>query len=69
LRVFSVDPGFVATERMEASGSVAQYARHFTPITPDVIGRAVRWLVTDPESDALCGQLVLAQREVKHRGL
>ncbi|HEX4775294.1 MAG TPA: SDR family oxidoreductase, partial [Acidimicrobiia bacterium] len=69
LRIFSVDPGFVLTERMEAAGRGAQYAQHFVPATPAVIGRGIRWLVTSPDADALRGQLVLAQREVAKRGL
>ena len=68
LRVFSVDPGFVITERMEASGHVAQYAGRYAGIRPDVIARAIRWLATDPASDELRGQVVIAQREVKRRG-
>ena len=70
IRAFSVEPGFVVTERAEATGRAAKYAAHFTPATPDVIGRAIRWLVTTPaESDELLGQTVYAQREVKRRGL
>ena len=69
LRVFSVDPGFVVTEKMTATGSVAQYARHFTPATPDLIGRAVAWLVVSSDADELAGTTVIAQREVRRRGL
>ena len=69
LRVFSVDPGFVITERMEASGHVAQYTGRYAGTRPDVIARAIRWLATDPASDELRGQVVIAQREVKHRQL
>jgi NAD(P)-dependent dehydrogenase (short-subunit alcohol dehydrogenase family) len=69
LRAFSVDPGFTITEAMEAKGVTGQYSQHFAGARPDVIGRAIRWLVTDPEADALRGQIVIAQREVKRRGL
>ena len=69
LRVFSVDPGFVITERMEASGHADQYTGRFTGTRPEVIARAIRWLATDPASDELRGQVVIAQREVKHRNL
>jgi NAD(P)-dependent dehydrogenase (short-subunit alcohol dehydrogenase family) len=69
LRVFSVDPGFVITERMEASGHVAQYTGRYAGARPEIIARAIRWLATDPTSDELRGQVVLAQREVKHRQL
>lgn len=69
LRVFSVNPGLVVTERMEAAGRAAQYREHFSPGTPAVIGRAIRWLVTDPDSSELCGRVVDAQREVADRRL
>jgi NAD(P)-dependent dehydrogenase (short-subunit alcohol dehydrogenase family) len=69
LRVFSVDPGFVITERLEASGHAGQYTGRFKGAGPDVIGKAIAWLVTDPASDELRGQVVHAQREVKHRNL
>jgi NAD(P)-dependent dehydrogenase (short-subunit alcohol dehydrogenase family) len=69
LRAFSVDPGFTITERMEATGATGQYAQHFAGARPEVIGRAIRWLATDAESDELRGKVVIAQREVKRRGL
>jgi NAD(P)-dependent dehydrogenase (short-subunit alcohol dehydrogenase family) len=69
IRVFSVDPGFVVTEKTEAIGAAAQFEQHFRAATPPVIGAAVAWLAADPESDALRGQVVFAQRETKRRGL
>jgi NAD(P)-dependent dehydrogenase (short-subunit alcohol dehydrogenase family) len=70
IRAFGVEPGFVLTEKTEATGRAAKYAAHFRPATPDVIGRCIRWLVTEPaEADELLGTTVYAQREVKHRGL
>jgi NAD(P)-dependent dehydrogenase (short-subunit alcohol dehydrogenase family) len=69
IRVFSVDPGFVVTEKMEAIGAADQYLQHFRPATPPVIGAVVAWLAADLESDILRGQVVFAQRECKQRGL
>ncbi|MCU1378947.1 MAG: putative short chain dehydrogenase/reductase [Acidimicrobiales bacterium] len=70
IRAFSVEPGFVVTEKTEATGRSAKYAAHFRPATPDVIGRCIRWLATEPtEADELLGTTVYAQREVKRRGL
>jgi NAD(P)-dependent dehydrogenase (short-subunit alcohol dehydrogenase family) len=69
LRFFSVDPGWTITERTVAAGRTAQYSRHFTPGTPDVIARAIRWLVTSAEADDLRGTVVMAQEEVRARGL
>ena len=70
VRFFSVDPGLTLTERMVASGTTAQYTANFQPGTPDVIGRCIRWLVTEPEeTDDLRGGVVLAQEVVAERGL
>ena len=69
IRLFSVDPGLTVTERTVATGRAASYARHFQAGTPDVIGRAIRWLVTTDEADDLRGGEVIAQDEVKARGL
>jgi NAD(P)-dependent dehydrogenase (short-subunit alcohol dehydrogenase family) len=70
VRLFSVDPGLTLTERMVAAGNAAQYTANFRPGTPDVIGRCIRWLVTEPaESDDLRGGVVLAQEVVAERAL
>jgi len=69
LRIFSVDPGFVITEAMRARGSVEQYEQHFVGAGPEVIGRVIAWLATDPGSEELRGKVVLAQREARRRGL
>ncbi|MDH3707956.1 MAG: SDR family oxidoreductase [Acidimicrobiia bacterium] len=66
LVVHSVDPGYVRTERAEAKaaarGDRSGHTDHFTPATPDVIGAAVAWLVTDPAGAEQAGQIVHAQR-------
>jgi NAD(P)-dependent dehydrogenase (short-subunit alcohol dehydrogenase family) len=69
IRCFSVDPGFVVTERTEALSHGDQFAQHFVPATPPVIGAVIGWLGADRESDGLRGQVVMAQRECKKRGL
>jgi NAD(P)-dependent dehydrogenase (short-subunit alcohol dehydrogenase family) len=69
IRMFSVDPGFVVTEKTEALNRAAQFEQHFVPATPPVIGAVIGWLAADPEADALRGQIVMAQRECKRRGL
>jgi NAD(P)-dependent dehydrogenase (short-subunit alcohol dehydrogenase family) len=69
VRLFSVDPGWTITERTVAAGRAAQYSRRYTPGTPDVIARAIRWLVTDAEADGLRGRIVMAQEEVRGRHL
>jgi NAD(P)-dependent dehydrogenase (short-subunit alcohol dehydrogenase family) len=69
IRAFSVDPGLTVTERMEAAGRAEQYRRHYPAAEPEEIGRAIAWLVTAGEADELRGTWVLAQAEVKRRGL
>jgi NAD(P)-dependent dehydrogenase (short-subunit alcohol dehydrogenase family) len=69
LRLYSVDPGWTITERTRAAGRAAQYSRNFRPGTPDVIARAIRWLVTSDETEALRGKVVMAQEEVRGRQL
>jgi len=69
IRAFSVDPGLVMTERMEAAGRGDLYRRHFAAATPDVIGRAISWLLTDDAADELAGTVVMAQLEVRRRNL
>src|SRR5262249_21546468 len=69
VRFFSVDPGLTITERTAVSGRAAQYTNYFKPGTPDVIGRAIRWIVVDPDANDLRGGLVMAQEEVRDREL
>jgi hypothetical protein len=69
IRAFSIDPGYVVTEAAEARGTGAQFSAHFAVATPPVIGVAIAWLATSPEAEELRGQIVLAQRETKRRGL
>lgn len=69
VRVFSVDPGLVVTERMEALGTTTQYKQHFRAAPPEVPARAIRWLATDPAADEFVGKWFTAQPEVAKRNL
>lgn len=69
IRVFSVDPGHVPTERQLAAGRAAQYDGTYRAGTPEAIGAAVAWLCTDPEADRFRGRVVHAQELVQDRGL
>ena len=67
---FNVDPGLVTTEAQIAKGTATDYSAHFQAATPDVIGAAVAWLVTDPAArEEFAGQVVFAQKEAKRRNL
>jgi NAD(P)-dependent dehydrogenase (short-subunit alcohol dehydrogenase family) len=69
IRTFSVDPGFVPTEKTAATNRSKDYAQHFVGAPPEAIGAVIAWLASDPASDELRGQIVMAQRECKRRGL
>jgi NAD(P)-dependent dehydrogenase (short-subunit alcohol dehydrogenase family) len=69
IRSFSVDPGFVPTEKTLATNRVNDYAQHFVGAPPEVLGAVIAWLAAEPEADELRGQIVMAQRECKRRGL
>jgi NAD(P)-dependent dehydrogenase (short-subunit alcohol dehydrogenase family) len=69
IRTFSVDPGFVPTEKSYATNRVQQFADHFAGAPPEAIGAVIAWLASSGEADALRGQVVMAQRECKRRGL
>lgn len=70
IAAYSLDPGHVVTERQLARKTASDYGANPRSATPPVIGAAVAWLVTDPESPASRGgKIVFAQREVKDRNL
>lgn len=70
LRAFNVDPGFIVSERMRATGGDRSFtAAGFRGAPPEVPAAAVAWLATDPEAASLAGTMVFAQRLVRDRGL
>lgn len=70
LRTFNVDPGFVANERMVATGGDEQFtAAGFRGAPPEVPGAVIAWLCTSPDADAAAGTMVFAQRVCKDRNL
>ncbi len=67
---YSLDPGYVLTERAAMNDSGGRHSDHFTPAGPEVIGAAVAWLATDDAAPAeYGGRIVFAQREALKRGL
>ena len=67
---YSIDPGHVVTERQIARNTAKDYSKNMRSATPEVIGAAVAWLVTDPEAPAnYGGKIVYAQTETKRREL
>ena len=67
---YSIDPGYVITERTIAAQRHAGFEEHFIGTPPEVVGAAVAWLATDPDAPAeYGGKIVLALREAKRRQL
>jgi NAD(P)-dependent dehydrogenase (short-subunit alcohol dehydrogenase family) len=67
IRSFTVDPGFVITEQMRATGVNERFEEAGALTNPaEVPGAVIAWLATSPEADQLSGQLVSAL-EICHR--
>lgn len=70
LRAYNVDPGFIANERMVATGGDTQFtAAGFRGAPPEVPGAVIAWLCTDPAAAGVAGTMVFAQRVCKDLGL
>ena len=67
IRIYNVQPGFVATERIAADMGEFGFANKGAP--PDVVGAVVAWLATSPEAAAFSGQTIEAQFFCHERGL
>jgi NAD(P)-dependent dehydrogenase (short-subunit alcohol dehydrogenase family) len=67
IRVFNIQPGFVVTERIiQDMGEFGFGDKGAPPIVP---AKVVRWVCTDPEAEALCGQTIEAQPFCHEHGL
>jgi NAD(P)-dependent dehydrogenase (short-subunit alcohol dehydrogenase family) len=70
IRAFNLEPGFVITERMRATGGDASFTEAgFRGSPPEVPGAVVAWLATNPGAERFVGKLVHAQRLCKDEGL
>ncbi len=70
IRTFSVDPGFVITERMKATATNEAFeAVGFRGSPPEVPGAVVGWLASAPEADEHSGKIVVAYKVCKAHGL
>jgi NAD(P)-dependent dehydrogenase (short-subunit alcohol dehydrogenase family) len=68
IRVYNVQPGFIATERMAQDMAAFGFdASGGAP--PDVVGAVVAWLVTDPAAAEPNGRNLEAQDVCRERGL
>jgi NAD(P)-dependent dehydrogenase (short-subunit alcohol dehydrogenase family) len=68
VRVYNVQPGFIATERMAQDMAAFGFdASGGAP--PDVVGAVVAWLTTDPAAAEPNGRNIEAQDVCRERGL
>jgi NAD(P)-dependent dehydrogenase (short-subunit alcohol dehydrogenase family) len=67
IRAFNVEPSYIWTERMEQDMAKFGFTQVGTP--PIVIGKVVRWLVTDPAADQYRGKTVHGQPLCHELGL
>jgi NAD(P)-dependent dehydrogenase (short-subunit alcohol dehydrogenase family) len=61
VRVFNVQPGFIATERMAADMGTLGFSTANAGEPPDVVAAVVSWLATHPEAEKLQGATIEAQ--------
>jgi NAD(P)-dependent dehydrogenase (short-subunit alcohol dehydrogenase family) len=67
VRVFSVQPGLVATERI--AQDMVKFGISADGAPMEMMGKVVRWLCTDPEADKYQGVNIEAQYFCHQRGL
>lgn len=61
LRAFTLDPGFVITEQMRATGVHQEFEKAGVHTNSAEVPAAVMaWLATEPDAEQLCGQVVMA---------
>lgn len=61
IRAFTLEPGFIITERSRASGRYGSYGEFFAGDPPEVAGVVIGWLATSPDADRFLGRIVHAQ--------
>ena len=69
LRFFNVEPGFITTEMVLATGLLEEFGDAWRGAPPAVPAAVIAWLVTQAEAQEFHGSTVFAQRFCKERGL
>jgi NAD(P)-dependent dehydrogenase (short-subunit alcohol dehydrogenase family) len=67
IRCFNVQPGLIATERIGQDMAKFGIANDGAP--PEVVGKVVRWLCTEPDAQSFNGTNIEAQHFCHERGL
>lgn len=69
VRLFNLDPGFIVTEMMRATGMAAEFEGRFAGAPPRVPAAVIAWLASEPGAAAWHGKTVPAQRLCAELGL
>jgi NAD(P)-dependent dehydrogenase (short-subunit alcohol dehydrogenase family) len=69
LRFFNVEPGFIVTEMVKATGLLEHFGPQWGGAPPEVPAAVITWLVTDPAAQEWHGKTVSAQKLCKQLGL
>ncbi|MEM7412718.1 MAG: SDR family oxidoreductase [Myxococcota bacterium] len=69
LRFFNVEPGFITTELVIATGLLEEFGDNWKGAPPEVPAAVIRWLVHEEAAAEFHGTTVFAQRFCKDRGL
>jgi NAD(P)-dependent dehydrogenase (short-subunit alcohol dehydrogenase family) len=69
LRFFNVEPGFIVTEMVVATGLLEQFGPAWHGAPPEVPATVIAWLVTEDAARDWHGKTVSAQRLCKQLGL
>ena len=68
LRFFNVEPGFIVTEMVEATGLLEQFGPQWRGAPPEVPAAVIAWLVAEDAAREWHGKTVSAQRLCKSSG-
>jgi NAD(P)-dependent dehydrogenase (short-subunit alcohol dehydrogenase family) len=69
LRFYNVEPGFIVTEMVKATGLLEQFGPQWHGAPPEVPASVIAWLVTEPAALEWHGKTVSAQKLCKTLGL
>jgi NAD(P)-dependent dehydrogenase (short-subunit alcohol dehydrogenase family) len=69
VRFFNVEPGFIVTEMVKATGLLEQFGPQWRGAPPGVPAAVIAWLVDDDGGLAWHGRTVSAQKLCKDLGL
>jgi NAD(P)-dependent dehydrogenase (short-subunit alcohol dehydrogenase family) len=70
IRAYNIDPGYTPTESQRAlHGADTDLDRHWGGAPPEVAGKVVGWIASDPGAREWDGKLILSQRLCRKLGL